>query len=110
MSAYVSVYMTASSAEEADRIASALVEERLAACVNILGAIRSVYRWDGAVRNDTEVALIAKTRAALFDALAARVRALHSHDVPCIVSWPIEAGNPAYLSWIGDETGGKAGK
>jgi periplasmic divalent cation tolerance protein len=107
MSGYISVYMTASSPEEADRIASALVEERLAACVNTLGGIRSVYRWDGAVQRDTEVALIAKTRAALFDALAARVRALHSYEVPCIVSWPIEAGNPAYLAWIGAETDGK---
>ena len=107
MSEYVSVYMTASSAEEADRIASALVEERLAACVNILGGIRSVYRWDGAVQSDAEVALVAKTRAALFGALAARVRALHSYEVPCIVSWPIEAGNPAYLAWIGDETAGR---
>lgn len=106
MSNYVSVYMTASSAEEADRIASALVEERLAACVNILGEVRSVYRWNGATRRDSEVALIAKTRAALFDALAARVRALHSYEVPCIVSWPIEAGNPAYLAWIEAETGG----
>lgn len=107
MSDYVSVYMTASSAEEADRVASALVEERLAACVNILGSIRSVYRWDGAVQSDTEVALIAKTRAALFDALAARVRALHSYEVPCIVCWPIEAGNPAYLAWIAHETAGR---
>lgn len=107
MSEYVSVYMTAASADEADRIASALVEERLAACVNILGGIRSVYRWDGAVQSDAEVALVAKTRAALFGALAARVRALHSYEVPCIVSWPIEAGNPAYLTWIGDETAGR---
>ncbi len=106
MSNYVSVYMTASSGEEADRIASALVEERLATCVNILGGIRSVYRWNGVVVGDSEVALIAKTRAALFDALAARVRALHSYEVPCIVSWPIEAGNPAYLAWIEAETGG----
>ncbi len=106
MSNYVSVYMTASSGEEADRIASALVEERLATCVNILGGIRSVYCWNGVVVGDSEVALIAKTRAALFDALAARVRALHSYEVPCIVSWPIEAGNPAYLAWIEAETGG----
>ena len=107
MTDYVTVYMTASSTEEADRIASALVGERLAACVNILGGIRSVYRWDGAVRSAAEVALIAKTRAALFDALAARVRSLHSYEVPCIVCWPIEAGNPAYLAWIGGETSGR---
>ena len=107
MSEYVSVYMTASSAEEAETIAAALVGERLAACVNILGAIRSVYRWNGAVQNDAELALVAKTRAALFDALAARVKALHSYEVPCIVAWPIEAGDSAYLAWIGAETRGK---
>ncbi|MEN3973591.1 divalent-cation tolerance protein CutA [Emcibacter sp. SYSU 3D8] len=110
MSGYVTVYMTASSAAEADRIASALVEDRLVACVNILGEVQSVYRWEGAVRHDTEVALVAKTRASLFDALTARVRALHAYEVPCIVSWPIDAGNPAYLSWIEAETAGTPGK
>ena len=107
MSGYVSVYVTAPSADEAGRIAAALVDERLAACVNILGAINSVYRWRGALQRDTEVALIAKTRASLFDAVAARVRALHSHEVPCIVAWPIEAGDAAYLAWIEAETAPK---
>ncbi|MGE0668194.1 MAG: divalent-cation tolerance protein CutA [Sphingomonadales bacterium] len=105
MSGYISVYMTASSAEEAEAIAKTLVAERLAACVNILGGIRSVYRWNGAVQNDAEVALVAKTRAALFDALSARVKTLHSYEVPCIVAWPIAAGDAGYLAWIGQETG-----
>ncbi len=108
MSGHVSVYMTASSADEAETIARALVEDGLAACVNILGPIRSVYRWQGKVADAAEVALVAKTRSALFDALAARVRALHSYETPCIVAWPIEAGDAAYLAWIGAETGGKS--
>jgi periplasmic divalent cation tolerance protein len=108
MTAFVSVYMTASSMEEAETIAEALVGERLAACVNILGAVRSVYRWQGAVRRDGEIALVAKTRAAMFDMLAARVRALHSYETPCIVAWPIAAGDAAYLAWLGAETAPEA--
>lgn len=107
MTGYLSVYMTAASDDEADRLAAALVEERLAACVNILGTVRSVYRWRDAVQRDTETALVAKTRADLFDALAARVRDLHSYEVPCIVAWPISRGEPDYLSWIGTETRGE---
>lgn len=108
MTAFVSVYMTAPSLEEAESIAEALVGERLAACVNILGAVRSVYRWQGAVRRGGEVALVAKTRAAMFDMLAARVRALHSDETPCIVAWPIAAGDAAYLAWLGAETAPEA--
>ncbi len=110
MSGYISVYMTAASRDEAERIAAALVESRLAACVNVLGEIRSVYRWEDAIRRDAEVAFIAKTRAALFDALAARVREMHSYDVPCIVAWPIAAADAAYLDWIGQETRHKSPK
>ena len=105
MSRFISVYMTAASLEEADAIAAALVEARLAACVNILGPIRSVYRWQGQVQREDEVALLAKTEARLFEALAARVRELHGYETPCIVAWPIETGDAAYLDWIGAETG-----
>jgi periplasmic divalent cation tolerance protein len=101
----VSVYIVAADAAEADRIAEALVAERLAACVNMLGAIRSVYRWQGAIERADEVAMIAKTTEDLFDALAARVRVLHSYDTPAIVAWPIVAGDAAYLDWIAAETG-----
>ena len=101
----ISVYIVAADNDEADRIAEALVAERLAACVNILGAVRSVYRWQGAVERADEVAMIAKTTEALFDALSTRVRALHSYDTPAIVAWPIVAGDAAYLDWIAAETG-----
>ena len=90
---------------QAERIAGTLVDERLAACVNILGGVRSIYRWRGAVERADEVAMIAKTTEALFGLLAARVRALHSYDTPAIVAWPIVAGDAAYLDWIGAETG-----
>jgi periplasmic divalent cation tolerance protein len=99
------VYIVAADAGEAERIARALVEDRLAACVNVLGSVSSVYRWQGAVEHATEVALIAKSRRDLFDRLTARVRALHSYETPAIVAWPIVAGDPAYLGWIADETG-----
>jgi periplasmic divalent cation tolerance protein len=104
MSDKISVYIVAADNDEADRIADALVGERLAACVNILGSVRSVYRWQGQVERADEVVLIAKTNANLFDLLSARVRALHSYDTPAIVAWPIVAGETAYLDWIGAET------
>ena len=101
----ISVYIVAADMAEADRIAEALVVERLAACVNILGIVRSVYRWQGAVERADEVAMIAKTTETLFDALATRVKALHSYYTPAIVAWPIVAGEAAYLDWIAAETG-----
>ena len=105
MTQTISVYIVAADTAEAERIAEALVAERLAACVNILGDVRSVYRWQGAVERADEVAMIAKTTEALFDTLNARVRGLHSYDTPAIVAWPIVAGDAAYLDWIVAETG-----
>ncbi len=98
------VYMTAGSKDEARRIGGALVMERLAACVNILDGMTSIYSWDGAVQEDQEVVLIAKTRAEKLDALTGRVQQLHSYDCPCVVAWPIGDGNPAFLDWIVAET------
>ncbi|WP_029009935.1 divalent-cation tolerance protein CutA [Azospirillum halopraeferens] len=100
----VFVYMTAASPDEAERIGRALVEERLAACINILGPMTSIYRWEGAVETAAEVAFIAKTRASLVDTLTARVKALHGYDVPCIVELPAGRGNPDYLAWLRRET------
>jgi periplasmic divalent cation tolerance protein len=100
----ISVYIVAADMAEANRIAEVLIQDRLAACVNILGAIRSVYRWQGAVERADEIAMIAKTRADLFESLAGRVRALHSYHTPAIVAWPIIAGDAAYLDWIRAET------
>ena len=98
------VYVTAGSEEEARRIASAAVQERLAACANMFAGMRSVYRWEGKVAEDDEVVLILKTTGALLDPLMERIRALHSYDCPCIVAWPITAGNPPFLRWIEQET------
>ncbi len=98
------IYITAGSAEEAKRIGRALVEERLAACANVLGTVTSFYWWRGALQEDGEAALIAKTRTDLVDRLVERVKALHSYDCPCVVAVPIEAGNPAFLDWIEAET------
>lgn len=98
------IYVTASSRDEAATIGRTVVEERLAACANVLGEISSFYWWEGAVQEDTEVSLILKTRTALVDTLVERVRALHSYDCPCVVALPIQAGNPAFLQWIEDET------
>lgn len=100
----VMVYVTAASRAEAVKIGRALVEERLAACANIFDEVTSLYWWEGAVREDAEATLILKTRAEHVEALTARVRELHSYSVPCVVTWPIAAGNPAYLDWLTAET------
>lgn len=102
------VYMTAGGAEEARRIGKALVEARLAACVNLIEGMKSMYWWEGAVQEDAEVVMIAKTRAALVEPLTAKVRELHSFDCPCVVAVPIAGGNPAFLQWIAVETRGQA--
>ena len=99
----VVVYITAPSREEARALARALVEERLAACVNQV-PIESVYRWQGQVEEAAEVLLVMKTRRATLDALAARVRALHSYSVPEIIALPLVAGSPPYLQWVAEET------
>jgi len=99
-------YITAGSREEALAIGSALVEERLAACANVIAGMTSVYRWQGAIEQDDEVVLIAKTRADLVERLTGRVAALHSYDCPCVVALPITGGNPVFLDWILSETEG----
>lgn len=96
----IAVYMTAASKAEARRLARVLVEEKLAACVNVLGQIESVYRWKGRVENGSEVALIAKTRRSKLPKLIALVKDLHSYEVPCIVALPIKGGNKDFLAWI----------
>jgi periplasmic divalent cation tolerance protein len=101
---FVFAYVTAGSAEEAQRLARAIVEERLAACANVLPGMRSVYWWEGAVGEAEETVVIFKTRAERFEALAARVKALHSYDCPCVVALPVTAGLPAYLDWIAAES------
>ncbi|MFI4988247.1 MAG: divalent-cation tolerance protein CutA [Alphaproteobacteria bacterium] len=98
------VYVMCQNGEEAHAIARALVGERLAACANVLGAVHSFYRWQGAMAESAEVALILKTREALVERLTARVKELHGYSVPCVVALPIASGNPDYLAWIAAET------
>jgi len=94
------VLCTAGSDAEAARIAHGLVERRLAACVNVLSGVHSIYRWKGAVHTDTECLLVVKTRRDRFDDLRAAIRELHSYEVPEIVMLDIAAGDAAYLDWL----------
>ena len=98
----VSVYAVFANAEEAERIGRAVVEERLAACLNILGPIRSIYRWKGEIESAEEVAAIFKTSDEHADALIIRIAALHSYDVPCIAIWPIDKVLASYAGWVED--------
>jgi len=98
------VLMTVSSEAEGLKVARGLVERKLAACVNVVPGVRSIYRWKGAVQDDRELLLVAKTRAELVDALVAAVKELHSYTVPEVVALPVLAGNPAYLEWVKEET------
>ena len=97
-------YVTCADREEAQTIARAMVEERLAACGNVLGGMRSVYRWQGRVEEAEEVVLILKTRAALLEPLTRRVKELHSYDCPCVAALPLAGGNPDYLQWLAEQT------
>ena len=106
MSERLVVLMTAGSQEEAEKIANALVKEMLAACVNVLPGVTSVYRWEGQVQHDQEWLLIAKSTRQVLDALVRRVQALHSYDLPEIVALPVVGGNQAYLLWIDGEVHG----
>jgi periplasmic divalent cation tolerance protein len=98
------VLVTTPTAERAAELARALVEERLAACGNVVPGLRSVYRWEGKVQDEPEALLLLKTTRARFEALRARVVALHPYEVPEVVALPVEAGSAPYLAWIAAET------
>ena len=98
------VYVTASSKDEALKIARTVVGERLAACANVFQPITSIYWWEGKLQEEGETSFILKTRADLVEALTQRVKALHSYACPCVVALPVTQGNPAFLSWIENET------
>ena len=97
------VYMTAGSRQEAAKIGKELVLSKLAACVNILDNMNSIYVWQGDVQEDSEIVMIAKTTADRVPALIEKVKSLHSYDCPCIVSIPVSGGNPEFLDWIAGE-------
>ncbi len=96
----VSVYAVFADTDEAEHVGRLMVEEQLAACVNILGPVRSIYRWQGAVESAAEVAAIFKTTDDQADALMTRIAALHSYDVPCVVTWPVEKLLGPYAQWV----------
>ncbi len=98
------VLVTCGSEEEALKIAKALVEEHLGACVNLVSPVRSIYRWEGEVRDEKEWLLIIKTQKQRLEELERKVKALHSYSVPEIISLPITEGSSAYLNWIKENT------
>ncbi len=99
------VLVTTPSPDRAAEIARALVEERLAACGNVVPGLRSIYRWEGKVQDDAEALLVLKTTRARFEALRDRVLALHPYEVPEVIALPVEAGSARYLAWIAGEVG-----
>lgn len=101
----IAVLITAPDEDEAAAIGRALVEARLAACVNIVKEVRSIYRWEGKVEDEPEVLMVAKTQASLFGALEKKVKELHSYTVPEIVALPLVEGSADYLKWLKESTG-----
>jgi periplasmic divalent cation tolerance protein len=104
MDQFVVVFVTCGSEEESSKIAHALVDERLAACVNVVSPVRSVYRWEGKLWDEKEWLLIIKSRENLFQDLEKRVKSLHSYQVPEIIGLPVLAGSRSYLNWLGENT------
>ena len=101
------VMITTGSEEEGVKIAETLLEERLIACANLIGGIRSLYRWKGQVCDDREILLLCKTERQLFSRLSNKVKSIHSYEVPEIIALPVIEGWQPYLEWIEQETGSK---
>jgi periplasmic divalent cation tolerance protein len=98
------VLVTCGSEEEAEKIANSLIEERLAACVNMISPVRSIYRWEGKIWDEREWMLIIKTQKRRFEELEKRVKSLHSYSVPEIVALPVVEGFAPYLKWLEENT------
>ena len=103
----VSVYALFANAAEAERIGRTVIEERLAACINILGPCRSIYVWKGSTESAEETPAILKTNAEKAEALIARIAELHSYDVPCVAVWPVENVLAAYADWVEESLSGE---
>ena len=106
MTPFVQIVTTTETRDGAQAIATALVEERLAACVQVLGPMTSTFRWQGAVQTADEWLCVAKTRQSLYDAVEQTIRRLHTYDSPEIIATPIVAGSASYLDWVHAETKG----
>lgn len=98
--ASIIIYVTFPDRDTAEDISQMLVADRLVACANILPAVSSLYRWEGAVQSAEEVVVIYKTQAALYEKVESKIRRLHPYDTPCIVSWELTRGAPAFLQWV----------
>ena len=98
------LYITCATPEEAAKLGRALVEERLAACANIIPGMRSIYHWQGKLAEESECVLILKTRKELVESVTARVKALHSYTVPCVLELPVARGHQPYIDWLLAET------
>jgi periplasmic divalent cation tolerance protein len=105
--AYLVVFITTSSYDEARKIASALVDQRKAACVNIVPKVTSLFRWKGKIEEAEESLMVVKTRAELFTDVVSTVKSIHSYEVPEIIALPIIEGNADYLAWLKEETEGR---
>ena len=101
---YIVIYITTGSVNEAKKIGRVLIEEKLAACSNIISPIRSIYRWQGKICDDKEALMVLKTRKKHFEQIVKRVETLHSYDVPEIIAIPIIEGSSKYMSWLNEET------
>lgn len=101
---YVTAYTTVADEKTADIIVNGIVPSKLAACVNIIPGVKSAYWWKGEIVKDNEMILLMKTRASLVDQLTAKIKEIHPYDVPALTVFPIVAGNPEFLSWIGEST------
>lgn len=101
---FIVVLVTAPDEDGAAKMAETLVEERFAACVNIIRDIRSIYSWEGKIEDDREVLMVIKTKKDLFEPLKKRIQEMHPYSVPEIIALPILAGSPDYLRWLGDVT------
>jgi periplasmic divalent cation tolerance protein len=99
------VLVTTPSVEEGQTIARCLVAERLAACVNVVPGVRSVFFWEGQLQEEAEALLVIKTRRERYEALQRRILELHAYSVPEVLALPVEAGAPAYLAWLGETVG-----
>lgn len=98
------VYVTAPNIDEALKIGRALVQERLAACANIIDGVRSIYRWEGNVVDEKEVVLVLKTVESKVEAVSKKIKSIHSYDCPCIVALEITGGNDEFIKWVASET------
>ena len=102
MENYVIIYVTFGEIDNAKKIVTACLKEKLIACANIFPRIGSVYFWEGEIKNDNEIAVFLKTTKEKIDAVTSVVKKLHNYDCPCIIALPIESGNSDFLKWISD--------